>query len=213
MKSKAKPFSKCTRSLNNEGGFILVLTLAALVTLSVIGVWAMNNSSLENLIAGNHQRYEEEFQVSEGAISAEGGELGFSRTDWYKLPDSSEAAWGSLLVPDNDNDFDPGNDDVDVNNDGEGDAFTAHNAAATTDADRYANSMLWPYQNLTRDVVDNERDYRYLVTYLEASTAGKGEGEDMYAYKFRVNANRTLNVEIGGSVVASSGGLDFEGKR
>lgn len=197
-----------TCATKNEDGFILVLSLVALVTLSLLGVWAMNTASVEMLISGNHQRFEEQFQIAEGGVSAQGGDLGFNRKEWYEISDPN--AKGIPLIPEDAGDFDPGGDKLEADGitviDDPQDDFTA-----ATELNQKTNPDLWPTENLIPETLDdpaapgtplkladNEYDYTYLTTYLYDTEPPKGTGEEFAAYKFRVNSNKTLDLELGG---------------
>ncbi len=181
--------SRTYNIIKNEGGFVLVMSMVALVTLTLLGVWAMSGSSIELLISGNHQRYEENFQIAEGAVVAQGGDLGFNRRAWYEISDPN--AKGVPLVPNTEADFDPGGD-----KNGNATPMLDFNAASVNN--QKVNHTLWPTQNLLGNIVNNQYDYTYLTTYLYDTTPPKGTGEDFAAYKFRVNSNKTLALELGG---------------
>jgi hypothetical protein len=185
------------RIIGNEEGFVLVLALSALVTLTLLGIWAMNSSNIELLISGNHQRFEEGFQVADGATNAEGGELGFSRQTWYEIPDPNDK--GLPLVPTSVASYDPGG-DIDTSKLPDPGKSAPDNFDEAADSLRKSDPLFWPMQNLLRANANtmNEYDYAYLTTFLYDTVAPKGSGEDFAGYRFRINGNRNISVEMGG---------------
>ncbi len=53
------------RLLNNDQGFILVLSMITMVALTVIGISGTSNTSIEVQIAGNERHYNQAFYASE----------------------------------------------------------------------------------------------------------------------------------------------------
>ena len=59
-----------------DNGSITVIALMVLVTLTLVGMMAMNTSSTDVLVAGNYCRHMENFYVADGGINREMAELG-----------------------------------------------------------------------------------------------------------------------------------------
>ncbi|MGI6657599.1 MAG: hypothetical protein ACOX5Z_12445 [Desulfobulbus sp.] len=188
MSNRFHPFPR----LDNESGFVLVLSLVVLVLLSLFGVWALQTSDSEIRVAAGQQRLELQFNVAEGAANVESAALGFNLRSFYEL--SNPGNLNRPLIPSSSSEWNPGN-DAEAQEPGELEA----NVPAT-----------WPWGNLavkdSSSDIDkpalNAYDYRYLVTYLYPDSPPKGYDSTMFSgYRFRVqgNAARTTNVvELGG---------------
>ncbi len=198
-----RPSSKPAPQLyKDEQGFILILSLMALVMVTLLGAWALTTTTFEIKIAGNAQVNESNFNVSEGGAYMEGAKLGYTTAanfTWFNLTDPSII--NQLLLPTVDQpEFDPGDD------------IPAAEETAITPALIEANptnTNLWPRQNLTADlstvitlnanVTDDSSDYAYLVRYLYPDTPPKGYDAGAFsAYKFRINGEQTIVLEVGG---------------
>ena len=193
-----RPLYEMTRHIGpvfNDRGSVLVVCLFIMVVLATVGVIALQTSVTETRISANEQRWEEDFQVSDGAPIVEAAKVGFARPgfwEWYQIanPDLSNA----FLLPDSDSAYDPG-DDITVGSSFPGDFESLPQSQQFTDY-RY-----WPHENLIQDTADNLFDYAYLVTFVGASDVSgiKGYNAGNYtAYEFRINSNKNVNVEMGG---------------
>jgi len=60
--------SKIETPIRHEGGFALAMTLIMLLVLTILGVTAMNMSSLQQKMAGNMQESQVAFQAAESAV-------------------------------------------------------------------------------------------------------------------------------------------------
>jgi hypothetical protein len=174
---------------NNEQGFILVLSLMALVMVSLLGAWALTTTTFEIKIAGNEQIREGNFNVSEGGVHLEGANVGFTpaNTPWYNISDPSTPDQ-VLLPPFTQDDYDPGND------------MPSLPTSFDKDIDRKVSDK-WPRQNLENNftVNDHTLDYAYLVTYLHPDIPPKGyDASQFSSYKFRLNGAQVLTIELGG---------------
>ena len=74
------------KSRLNERGSILAVSMCALLLLSIIGMAAIQTSSVELQISGNNQRVVEDFYFVEGAIITT-----LERTDWWLKDDFIDA--------------------------------------------------------------------------------------------------------------------------
>ena len=187
---------KKAQMINNKG-FILITAALVLLVLTIIGTFALNSSIFELQIAGNQQRYQEEFNIAEGAVNKESAGVGYAGVfditsgtvlyPWYTILDPEDH--NKILVPTTSADFDPSGNDADAN-------FMASFDPDNVDAD---DSDTWPCQNLRSDTNDNAFDYQYLVTYLYPDTPPKGmDATQFSSYKFRINGHRQLIIEMGG---------------
>ena len=190
----------------DQDGFVLVLGMVSLVALTLIGVWAMNTSSIEQLISGNHQRFEEGFQTTEGGAVEQAVAVGYNLQPWYAI--SNINIQNQILVPTTNNDFDPDGDKVDNNGNPILDAVGHYNSAPD-DQERSANNEYWPMENLVNDPADalnpddpDEFDYLYLTTFLYTDTAPQGYNPANFrTYMFRFNSSQTIDLELGGKRV------------
>jgi hypothetical protein len=174
-----------------EDGFVLVFSLVMLVVITLLGVWALNTSTLETMISGNQQRFDENFNIAEGGVMAESGKLGYADAanfSWYTVVDPS--VLNQVLAPGfGSGTYDPGGD------------LTPANTPATIGAITPGNFTNWPMENLLHNYTagDTQMDYSYLVTYLFPDTPPKGYDASLFSsYKFRINGHRNNDVEVGG---------------
>ncbi len=182
-----------------EDGFALVFSLVMLVVITLLGVWALNTSTLEIMISGNRQVFEENFNMAEGGAMSESGKLGYAGTatfPWYMVNDPS--LLNQLLVPP----VGVGPGKYDFGGDLTSGSAAAYAALLTpTGAGDPTN---WPMENLLHSIApaDNRMDYSYLVTYLNPDTPPKGYDAAMFSsYKFRINGHKNTDVEVGGMKV------------
>ena len=177
------------RILRGEGGFVLVFSLVMLVVITMLGVWSLDTSTIEILIAGNEQEFEKDFNISEGAVASESVKIGFARQPWYQI--ASPRTRGQQLVPPlGTAAFDPGQD------------ILAADEPVLLAQIIDGNSTMWPAENLISDItVGNATyDYRYLSTYvgLGGPRPGTGVGTGISSFDFRMNSDRVVEIEIGG---------------
>jgi len=181
--------------LRNEDGSILAVAMLLLMVLTLFGTFALNTTDYEINIAANQQSWEQDFNVSEGSAKLEATKVGYARTgvnDWYEI--SEPDVFNQFLIPP-DASYDPGSDlskSIPTNFD-------------TDDAKDYAS---WPRQNIIGDINDDTYDYAYLVTYLYPDLPPKGYDSSTFAgYKFRINGEKIVVIEIGGIKVGVKSGL------
>lgn len=179
----------------DEAGFVLVAAMVVLLALTLFGIWVIRTSTMEMDIAGSMQRAERQFNVAEGAVAIEAGNLGFTTQAYYEIADPTLT--DQLLVPQTEALFDPG-----------GDTTAAPAGVSATDP------ATWPMQNLLQNSADDEFDYRYLVTYLYPDVPPKGyDAASFSGYKFRVQgqgvlgSDRSLVIEVGGIKVGVKSGM------
>jgi hypothetical protein len=183
-----------------DKGFILITAVLILLVLTVIGTFALNSSVFELQIAGNQQRYQEQFNIAEGAAHKEGFGVGYagvfdSITDkelcpWYEIVDPEN--YNKILIPQTAADFDPAGNDANAD-------FMATFSPDNVDANDFDT---WPCQNLRSDTNDNVSDYQYLVTYIYPDVSPKGwDATKFSSYKFRINGRRQVIIEMGGQKV------------
>lgn len=95
-------------NLHNESGFVLIATLLVLLILLIIGVAALNTTSIELLISGNEKVHKRTFYQADG-----GTELGIRLTfenamclnsGGFQDP-GSDLALGAITIPQADLDF------------------------------------------------------------------------------------------------------------
>lgn len=192
MKYMEKPFifGINKKVIENEKGSILVIAMLVIFVLSLLGTFALNTTDVEIHIAANQQRWEEDFNVSEGSAKLEGSKVGYARTgnnEWYQISDPS--LLNQFLVPPGTTPgsfFDPGSD-------------MTENIPANFDSTAADDYKLWPRQNIMDDAADDVYDYAYLVTYLFPDLPPKGyDATSFSGYKFRITGEKKVVVELGG---------------
>lgn len=194
MSHRFTPLPRADFEPVNEKGSALIICMMIIVVLSTIGIMAVQTSTVETRIAANEQRFEEDFNLSEGGAVVEAADVGHAtptNNPWYEISDPD--LLNQPLVPPSSADYDPGS-DITVGGSFPGDFEALPFDQQTTDK-RY-----WPHGNLIQDPADNVFDYAYLVTYLGASTKGiKGyDASKFAAYQFRINGATQIEVEFGG---------------
>jgi len=195
-------------SLQSEQGFALITAVMMLFAATVMGLMVMNSSETEILLSGAQQRYENDFNITEGALNVEAKKVGkntivpFGGTSInfaYQIPvPIPEQA--TFLSPSKSHatNFDPGND------------MTADDAATEYtvgyDSDPATDALNnppeeWPMNNLQQSVAtaDNVFDYHYRVIFLY-SELKKGTGLSITYNRVRISAHRTTTIEMDGVV-------------
>jgi hypothetical protein len=169
----------------SEAGFVLVLAMVVLLVLSMLGAWALMTSKSELDVAGGLQRAEKQFNIAEGGTSLEAVKVGFATQTYYQVGDPSVT--NQILRPP-DADCDPG-----------GDAPRNGLPVVTSVGIQADDPTTWPWQNLIQDNVDDEFDYRYLVTYLNADMPPKGYDATAFSsYTFSIQGMAPGVIEVGG---------------
>ena len=177
--------------MNGQKGSILAIAMFCLLILSILGTFALKTSDYEINIAGNQQKWEKNFNTSESGASLEGSRIGYAGVNglntWYEISDPK--IYNLTLYPSTSTDYDPSGSDMPV--------------TGTFPDDFNANDNdTWPRQNLMSDTSDDNFDYAYLVTYLYPDAAPKGWNATKFSsYKFRINGQRQVIIEMGGQKV------------
>jgi hypothetical protein len=199
MRNNQKPFviRPDQKILTNENGSILLIAMMLLFILSLLGTFALNTTEFEIKIAANQQNWEKDFNISEGSAKLEATKVGYARTgvnEWYEISDPD--TFNQYLVPPDAN-FDPGSD-----------MDPTKSIPATFDDAAADDYTLWPRENMIQDPADNLYDYAYLVTYLFPSLPPKGYDSSTFSgYKFRINGERKVIIELGGIKVGVKSGI------
>lgn len=185
-------------TLKNERGFALITAMMMLFAATIFGLMVMNSSEMEILLSGAQQRYENNFNTTEGAASIEAAAVGSSATITRSGATRSYAvinpgSYPTILSPQDPATtiFDPG-DDTDT---------------ATFDSD---DPNTWPMDNLRQlDTADEDIfDYHYRVLYEYASGPPKGYDATKFSgYMFQISAERTTRIDLGGSKVGPKASL------
>jgi hypothetical protein len=185
------------RGRPGEEGFVLVFALVILVVVSLLGIWALNSSTIENLIAGNEQAYEQKFNIAEGGIYAEAAKIGHNTVPWYIITDPNQL--NQILVPTpGSSQYDPG---LSIPNGG---------MPATFVEIQPGDAARWPRENLINNYLPGvqEADYAYLVTYLYPDIPPKGySASDFSGYKFQINSHNDIDIEAGGKKIGAKSSL------
>lgn len=167
---------KARPQVNNEEGFVLVLSLVLLLLLTLFGVWSLSTAGSETRVAVNAQRADHIFNFAEGSNFTEAGNVGYARTgDPYRgfYADIPDARRPKPCLPEK------------FKNSAEDD-----------------EEGTWPMAHLGdltkgKDGVVSEADqqegfvYRYYVHFNGAGASPQGYSADaLTAYRFRVQANK-----------------------
>lgn len=181
--------------LNNQQGFALITAIMMLFAATVLGLTVMNSAEIEILISGAQQRYEGNFNTSEGAASAEAAAIGTAATITRAGNTRSYAVVNpgienQVLSPSKSTTamFDPGN-DMSADDD-----LPLYTVTMSTEAE------LWPMDNLLQsdDNGDDPLDYHYRTVYLYPGEPPKGDDASKFSgYHFQINAQRTTQIEMG----------------
>ncbi len=174
--------------IRNEKGSILAIVMFCLLILSILGIFAITTSDYELSIAGNQQRFEENFNTAEGGSGKEGAGVGYAGINgqytWYMIADPENH--NVPLFPSSSANYDPSGNDMPI-------------AGNFPNDFNMLNINTWPRENLLSDIADNVHDYAYLVTYLFPDAAPKGTDATKFSsYKFRINGQRQVVIEMGG---------------
>jgi len=185
--------------IGDDKGSVLVVAVLVLFVVSLLGTFALNTTNHEIKIASNQQNWEKDFNVSEGGAKLEGTKIGYTRTgvnDWYEISDPE--TFNQYLVPPGTtagSSYDPGSD------------MTA-TIPGTFDGTSAGFYNQWPHENILQDIGDNLYDYSYLVTYLFPDVPPKGYDSTTFSgYKFRINGEKTIIIEVGGIKVGVKSGI------
>jgi len=187
---KARPLERIC-CMDGQKGSILAIAMFCLLVLSILGTFALNTSDYEINIAGNQQQWEKNFNTAESGSIREGSHIGYAGVTglytWYEIVDPQ--IHNLVLNPPTLSDYDPSGSDMP--------------ASGTFPDDFDADKPdTWPRQNLMSDTGDDDYDYAYLVTYLYPDAAPKGWNATKFSsYKFRINGQRQVIIETGGSKV------------
>lgn len=187
---------KSIRSYNNQRGFALVTSIMMLLAATVLGVMMMNSSETELLLSGALQRYEENFNIIEGAVTGESAAVGTS-TPIETVVDGVTISRDYTVE----------------------DPATHHQILSPTDSTQkvfnpYGDAPLttgtegaWPMDNLLRSGLssDNQFDYHYQTTFVGAgSVIPKGYGAgSVGSYEFIIRTNRINTLEVGGHKIGT----------
>lgn len=167
--------------IESEEGFVLIVSMVMLLLLTLLGIWALNTSTVEIQIAGNQQQFDKSFNIAEGGANFEATFVGFAVRSEYSVTN-------------------PGRIYQDLTTGTYGDSATWP----------VGSLLLTPTPGVTTGTVDptaydpgtdpvSEYKYRYFVTYLYPDVPPKGYDASMFSsYKFRIDGERDVVIELGG---------------
>lgn len=175
--------------LHNEQGFALITAIMMLFAATVMGLMVMNSSEIEILLSGAQQRYENNFNTTDGAISVKTNEAALLAVS---DPTSTIA---QILSPSSSHDanFDPYN-DMDADN-----ADDEYTVNLTTTPE------LWPMDNLLQSNLagNNLFDYHYRVVYRGLGNPVAGtEGSTL---RHQISAQSGALIEVGSIMPDATG--------
>lgn len=185
-------------TLKKQQGFALITAMMMLFAATILGLMVMNSSEIEIMLSGAQQRYERDFNTTEGAASVEAAAVGTGDAiDWSGTSRSyavvNPGAYPTTLSPTDTTStvFDPGND---------------------TDASSYLDTdpNTWPMDNLrhSTDATEDSFDYHYRVSYEYPTNPPKGfDATKFSGYLFKISAQRTTQIDLGGSKVGPKASL------
>lgn len=191
---------KIPKTINNQQGFALITAMMMLFAATIFGLMVMNSSEIEIILSGAQQRYESDFNTTEGAASIEAAAVGTGEgISWSGTTRSyavvNPGAYPTILSPDAGDEasaiYDPGND----------------TETTTYDDD---DPRTWPMDNLrqTANTADDPFDYHYRVSYEYPTNPPKGfDATKFSGYMFQISAQRTTLIEMGGSKVGPKASL------
>ena len=78
------------KKLANDQGYVLVVSLVLLMILTLLGIWGLQTSSLEQLISGNQQLHQQNFTVAEGGANREATLVGFGSRSAYNITNPNQ---------------------------------------------------------------------------------------------------------------------------
>ena len=185
---------------DNQQGFALISAILLLFAATILGLMVMNSSDMEVLLSGAQQRYENNFNVSEGAASVESAAIGSADAITWNIDGTDYTRTYAVVDPgtqdqilspkaSSDNLFDPG-DDMSIP-----DSYTINMSSPPDD---------WPMDNLMHSAADSDDpyDYHYRSVYKHATNPPKGYDATKFSgYLFQISAQRTTEIEVGGSKV------------
>jgi len=181
---------------SNENGFALITAIMMLFAATVMGLMVMNSSEIEILLSGAQQRYENNFNTVDGAISRETRTLPIP--NGYVTPNQ-------ILSPTT-----PGNADFDPDNDMTEDEDFVYTVVVDPDPNIDTPPERWPMNNLlnSADAANNRFDYHYRTIYRgigDTTPTGYDATSGGYsAYLFEVSTSRTTQIQIGSFIVGNS---------
>lgn len=185
---------------DSEKGSVMLVAIMILMLLTLIGIAATNTTSIENFIAGNEKVYKQDFYITEGGTNQEVSHVGYAGVNglytWYEISDPE--TYNQILFPNTPIDYDPSGNDMSSS------VVTAviSKTAPYTNGPLVNDPTTWPRQNLMNNTADNNYDYAYLVTYLYPDVPPKGMNATKFSfYKFRINGQRQVAIEMGGGKV------------
>jgi hypothetical protein len=191
---------KKTIWVQNENGYMLITAIMLLFVATVLGLMVNNSSLTEIMLSGALQRYEEDFNTTEGAVMLEARAVssgvtisrnGVERS--YAIANDKDVTSidGLLLSPTNPSEkvFDPGS-DMDTS---EFDTMTVDTPPSQ-----------WPMDNLLHsDASAADRyDYHYRVICSHGDVPVKGfDAGSFTGYVFEIGAKRNARIDIRGKKI------------
>jgi hypothetical protein len=164
--------------LCRQDGFALVTAIMMLFVAMILGLMVADSADMEILLSGAQQRYEENFNTTEGGAGVEASAVGSGEdiarngsTHSYSVVNPADT--NKVLSPD----------------------------STVTLA---TSPELWPTDNLIKSYAagDDNLDYQYRVIYLHDDSPPKGYDAGQFSgYLFQIDAQRSSRIEMGGNKV------------
>lgn len=186
--------------VHREDGYVLITAIMLLFVATVLGLMVSGSSLTEVVLSGAQQRYEDDFNTTEGAAMAEATAVGTSSSISRNGSERSytvvnPAAHNVILSPANSSTdplFDPGNDM----------SLTGTIVVSLTSPETPPES--WPMDNLLHSDADTDDrfDYHYRVVYSHPGGAPKGYDATKFSgYYFEISAQRSTRIDMGGNKI------------
>ncbi len=180
----------------DQRGFALVTAIMMLFAATVLGLMVTNSSEIEILLSGAQQRYENDFNIADGAVNFEAKQV---LTKYSVDPSKGN---DQVLSPSNsiDGTFDPGND---MTEDTDAPYTVIFDRNNLDDAAKTTPSSLWPIDNLLESTADADDmfDFHYRTLYIDhrriESKGNSAEIDSIFNTYWQTNVDSGVEIQIG----------------
>lgn len=185
----------CIKTISSDKGFALVTAILMLFAATVLGLMVMNSSEIEILLSGAQQRYERDFNTTDGAVAFEATAVGKAANITFTVDGTTYARNYNVVNPGAPLVLSPQDDSLAI--------FNPYEASAVS-TDDPGN---WPMDNLLHPEnsadASPQFDYHYRVSFDGAGTfVPKGYSAEKFTnYQFSISASHTATIDVGGSKI------------
>jgi hypothetical protein len=162
-----------------QDGFALVTAIMMLFVAMILGLMVVDSADMEILFSGAQQRYEENFNTTEGGVGAEAAAVGTGEV----IARNGSPSFSYL-----------------VENPAAKKVVLPTGSTVTPDTP----PEQWPMDNLLKSAAaaDASLNYQYRVIYLRDDSPPKGYDAGHFSgYLFQMEAQRSSRIEMGGNKV------------